>query len=131
MLIKLPFKLCMNYNNSKVFWQTLITISYWERKLYSKNSAWTTMSLYKSGSSNLPQVFCHSKRNLAIKECLLLNVKIQQNKQSCFLHVVYTLRMMYHAPTVFPHRYPVHTQEWCWYKACDAAGIQRLTQVRG
>lgn len=38
------------------------------------------MLLYKSGSSNLPQVFCHSKINLAIEERLILNIKIQQNK---------------------------------------------------
>lgn len=127
MLVKLSFELCMNYNNSKVFWQTLIAII-WERKLYSRNYAWTTMSLYKSGSSNLPQELCHSKINLAIKECLLLNIKIQQNKWSGLSPSCLHIESL--VTSDFPHRYPVHTREWRRYKACDAAGIQGLRQVR-
>lgn len=62
------------------------------------------MSLYKSGSSNLPQVFCHSKLNMAIKECLLLNIKIQQNKPSCLSPSCLHAESL--VTTDFPHRYP-------------------------
>lgn len=108
---------------------SLITMSYWARKLYSKKYAWATMSPYKSGTSNLPRVLCHSKINLAIKECLLLNIKIQQNKpSSLFLSCLHVESLV---TTYFPHRYSVYPKEWCWCKAYDTAGIQRLIELSG
>lgn len=80
------------------------------------------MSPCKSGSSNLSQVFCHSKINLAIKECLLLSIKIQQNKWLGLSPSSFHAGYCWPSPQV-----PCAHQEWWWHKACDAAGIQTGT----
>lgn len=84
MLVKLFFKFCKNYSNSEVFWHTYSQPYHIGKQNFAprKKHAWATLSLYKSGTSNLPQVFRHSKINLAIKECFLLNTEIRQSKPS-------------------------------------------------
>lgn len=58
MLVKLSFKLYVNYNNSKMFWKTHLYPYHTAKENFTlKKYTWPTMSLYKSGTSNLPQVF--------------------------------------------------------------------------
>ena len=85
-----------------------------------KNIPGPPCHVYKSGTSNWPQVFCHSEINLAIKEFLLLNIKIRENKPSgLFLSC---LHMESSVTTDFPHRHSVYAEEWCWCSRHTATG---------